>query len=334
MERILSKDEIAELLSAVRAGEIAVEGEAGPANKPSKANKLDLVFSHSSRKCKFDNFDIILDTFARNFSISLTNCLQHSTLVKREAIEAYEFEGFLQRLSGHEAIGIIHLDPLRWGGLLIFNDALSHYLVENLLGGCTDVQQPLPNRPLTAIERSVLKNSFGDACLDLEKAFNPLEKLESSLVKIERNPRLVNIVPPDTQVIVCRLTVSIRKMTGEISLAIPLPALEPLREKMRDQMGPLNKKIDQNWQNQVEAALSEMETEIAAQLGQIALTVRDILNLQAGDIIDLGRDPSGPLSVLVEGKPKFIAQAGALKGKKAIRLTERIEDPTKPPSTD
>lgn len=329
MERILSKEEIAELLSAVRAGEIAVEGVAIASNGASKANKLDLVFSHSTRKCKFDNFDIILDTFGRNYGISLTNCLQHSTLVKRDAIEAYEFEGFLQRLSGNEAIAIIRLDPLRWGGLLIINDALSFYLVEKLLGGNADAQQSLPDRPLTAIERSILKKSIEDACVDLEKAFLPLETLQSSLVKIESNPRLVNIVPPDTQVVVCRYTVKVRQMTGEIRLAIPLPSLEPLRAKLRDQMGPLNKKADHNWRKQFESALTEMETEISAQLAQIALPVRDILNFQVGDIIDLGRDPSGPLAVLVEGKPKFIAQAGAIKGKKAIRLAERIKDQKK-----
>lgn len=334
MERILSKDEIAELLSAVRAGDVAVDGELTTSGGVSKANKLDLVFSHSTRKCKFDNLDIILDTFARNYGISLTNCLQHSTLVKREAIEAYEFEGFLQRLKSNEAIGIIHLDPLRWGGLLIFNDALAFYLVEKLLGGNADAQQTLPDRPMTAIERSVLKRSFSDACLDLEKAFLPLEKLDSSLAKIESNPRLVNIVPPDTQIVVCRFSVKIRNLTGEIRLAIPLPSLEPLRTKMRDQMGPLNKATDSSWQSHVEAALPDMEMDITAQLAEVALPVRDILNFQVGDIIDLGKDPSGPLLVLVEGKPKFVARAGAFKGKKAVRLTERIKDKTNPQPTD
>jgi flagellar motor switch protein FliM len=334
VERILSKDEIAELLSAVRAGDVVVEGELSAAGGGPKVNTLDLVFSHNSRKCKFENFDIVLDTFARNYSISLTNCLQHSILVQREAIEAYEFEGFLQRLSGHEAIGIISLEPLRWGGLLIFSDALSLYLVEKLLGGNADAQQTLPDRPLSAIERSVLRRSFDDACLDLAKAFLPLEKLDSSLVKIEGNPRLVNIVPPDTQVVVCRFTVSIGEWSGKISLAIPLPALEPLREKMRDQMGPLNKKTDQGWKQKFEDALTDMETDIAAQLAQIALPVRDILNFQIGDIIDLGQDPSGPLSVLVEGKPKFIARAGVFKGKKAVRLTERIKSQINSQSKD
>ncbi len=334
MERILSKNEIAELLSAVRAGEIVVEGSVNSAEAGPRVNQLDLVFSHNNRKCKFENIDIILDTFARNYGISMTNCLQHSTLVRREAIEAYEFDGFLQRLKNNEAIGIIKLDPLRWGGLLIFNDVLSFYLVEKLLGGNADSQPKPPNRALTAIECTVLKRSFGDACLDLEKAFLPLEKLVSSLVKIECNPRLVNIVPPDTQIVVCRFSVKIRSMTGEIRLVIPLPTLEPLRAKMRDQMGPLSKSTDQNWKKQVEETLPDMEMTITAQLARIGLPVRDILNLQVGDIIDLGRDPSGPLCVLVEDKPKFIARAGVQKGKKAIRLTERITEKTHPQLID
>ena len=328
MERILSKNEIAELLTAVRAGDIAVDGEFSTSGGAAKANKLDLVFSHSTRKCKFDNLDIVLDSFARNYGVSLTNCLQHSTLVKREAIEAYEFEGFLQRFKSNEAIGIIQLNPLRWGGLLIFNDALSFYLVEKLLGGNADAQQTLPDRPLTAIERSILKRSFNDACLDLEKAFLPLEQLDCSLVKIESNPRLVNIVSPETQVVVCKFTVKIRNLTGEIRLAIPLPSLEPLRAKMRDQMGPLNKTSDSSWRKQIEGVLPDMEMDITAQLAEIALPVRDILNFQVGDIIDLGRDPSGPLLVRVEDKPKFVARAGVFKGKKAVRLTERVKSKT------
>lgn len=330
MERILSKDEIAELLKAVRAGDIAVDGITGGSGGSIRAKQLDLIFSHSARKCKFDNFDIILDNFARNYGNSMTNCLQLSTTIRRESLEAYEFEGFLQRLKSNEAIGIIKLDPLRWGGLLIFNDLLSFYLVEKLLGGNADATPVPPDRPLTTIECSVLKRSFGDACLDLEKAFAPLEKLVSSLVKIECNPRLVNIVPPDTQVVVCRFTVKVRSTTGEMRLVIPLPTLEPLRAKMRDQMGPLSKSPDQNWKKQVEEALPDLETEITAQLARLALPVRDILNLQVGDIIDLGRDPFGPLCVLVEDKPKFIARAGVHKGKKAIRLTERITEKNHP----
>jgi flagellar motor switch protein FliM len=326
VERILSKEEISELLSAVREGDIAVDQEPGAPVAETQVRHLDLLFSHGTRQCKFDNLDIIIDTFARNYGISLTNCLQRSVTVKRTAIETYEFENFLQRLGDKDAIAIVRLDPLRWGGLLIFSGELAHYMVEKLLGGHTEEETAPPLRPLTTIERHVLQGICNDACLDLEKAFLPLEKLTCSVVKIESNPRLVNIVPPETLVIVGRFTATLRNLSGGITLAVPLPSLEPLREKMREQMAPLTKKTDLTWRKQLGAEITEMEAEVAAQLVEISLPVRDILNFQVGDIIDLGRNPSAPLALLVEGKTKFHAQAGVVKGKKAIRLLSRAEE--------
>jgi flagellar motor switch protein FliM len=330
VERILSKEEIAELLSAVREGDIAVDHETCVPMAETQVRQLDLLFSHGTRQCKFDNLDIILDTFARNYGISLTNCLQRSVAVKRTAIETYEFDNFLQRLGDRDAIAIVRLDPLRWGGLLIFGGKLTHYMVEKLLGGHADDEPTSPQRPLTTIERHILKGVYNDACLDLEKAFLPLEKLTSSLVKIESNPRLVNIVPPETLVMVGRFTATLRNLAGEITLVVPLPSLEPLREKMREQMAPLTKKTDITWRKHIGGEITGMEAEATAQLAEISLPVRDILNFQVGDIIDLGRDPSAPLALQVEGKTKFYAQAGVVKGKKAIRLLSRAEEGKKP----
>jgi flagellar motor switch protein FliM len=330
VERILSKDEIAELLSAVRDGDIAVEKEGPEPVGKKQVRQLDLLFSQSSRHGKFDNLDIILDSFARNYGISLTNCLQRSATVKRKSIDTYEFDNFLQRLGDRQAIGIVRLDPLRWGGLLIMSCELAFFMVEKLLGGYFDQKSVLPNRPLTTIERHVLQGAFNDACLDLEKAFQPLEKLDSALVKVETNPRLVSIVPPDTLVIVCNYAVNLRDLSGEITLVLPLPSLEPLRDKLREQMAPLTKKIDPAWLSRIGAEILDMEAEVAVRLTEVGLSVRDILNLQVGDIIDLDRTPTAPLTLLVEGKPKFLAQAGAIKGKKAVRLMKPAEEP-KPP---
>ncbi|MEZ4598791.1 MAG: flagellar motor switch protein FliM [Syntrophotaleaceae bacterium] len=327
MERILSKEEIAELLSAVQDGDIDVDPvESGGPYGEKQVRQLDLLFAQSSRQCKFDNLDIIMDSFGRNYGISLTNCLQSSVTVKRTAIETYEFDNFLQRLGEREAIGLIRLDPLRWGGLFIMSGELAFFIMENLLGGKVEQKRPAPNRPLTTIERHVLKGVFDDACLDLEKAFLPLEKLNSLLVKIENNPRLVNIVPADTLVIVCRFKVTLRKLEGQLTLVLPLPSLEPLRDKMREQMAPMAKKSFSAWRETIGEEVVEMEAEVVAQLAEIALPVRDILNFQVGDIIDLGRDPSAPLTLLVEGRPKYLVQAGVTKGNKAVRVLKRAEE--------
>ena len=90
-----------------------------------------------------------------------------------------------------------------------------------MLGGSTDVKPVALQRGLTAIEMNVLRGLMIDACLDLQKAFRPLEDLTATLVNIEANSHMVNIVAPDTDVMVAEFDVTVDKTPGKISLMIP-----------------------------------------------------------------------------------------------------------------
>jgi len=50
------------------------------------------------------------------------------------------------------------------------------------------------------------------------------------------------------------------------------------------------------------------------------------MNLEIGDIIQLDRDATIPLDILVEGIPKFKGIPGLVKGNRAIRITESMFD--------
>lgn len=326
MDRILSKEEIAELLCAVREGEIDMASEDDPPEAKREVSKLDLTRISGQGHRRIGNLDIILDAFAQNCSISMANRLQRSVSVRRGSIESMAFDRLLKSFSGRGAIGILRLDPLRWGGLFTFDDRLSFYLVESLLGGGAENRLMVPDRGLTPIEMHVVKGTISDACLDLAKAFRPLEKLEASLAKIERDPRLVNIVPPDAQVLVARFTVSINSLSGEMTLVIPHASLEPLREKLREGVSPFMNARGDSWRTHFVRELTQMESDVAVQVGTVVLPVRDILNFQVGDVIEIGCDPSAPLRILVEGKTKFAGQAGLRNGRKAVRLTSRISN--------
>ncbi len=325
MERILTKEEITELLSAVRHGDLPLESEPEVEEPTSgrEISKIELVRVQGQGRWRVASFDMVLDALARNFGISLTNRLQQSVTVRRTAIQTMEFDPFLQQLSGREANAILRLEPLRYGGVLSLDETFAFALVEILLGGSGEGRAKVPDRALTAIESNILKGVVGDACQDLAKSFRSLENLQASLVKIVGNPRLVTIVPPDAVVMVAQFTVTIHRLTGKMSLVIPLAALEPLREKLR-QEAAFPSAGGGNWMPLVQNELAEMEVALTARLGVIRLPVREILNFRVGDIIDLNSDPDVSLNVLVEEKPKFLGAAGTRNGRKAVRLGKRI----------
>lgn len=324
MERILSKEEIAELLSAVRDGDIEVEAESEGTQTKRAVTRIDLVGAGGAGRYRINNFDIILDAFTRNYSLSLSSRLQRSVTIKRGKLDYMEFDPFLQQLNEHNALGVIKLDPLKSAGLFIFDGALSFSFLEAMLGGSTDVKPVALPRALTAIEMNVLRGLMNDACIDLQKAFRPLEELTATLVNIEANSRMVNIVAPDTDVMVAEFDIMVDKTPGKVSLMIPFFSLEPFREKLKDGILAITSLRGDDWSRTLQSDLARMKSAVTGQFAEISLSVRDILNFQVGDIIDLNCDPGSPISVLVENKPKFQGLVGVRNGKKAVRVTGRI----------
>lgn len=325
MERILSREEISELLSAVRQGDLDSGEEASPAEPRRQVRRFDLVQAPGLSRWKIPNLDLIIDAFGRNYAISLTNRLRRPVLATLAGIESVGFEVALQQVSANSAIGVLNLDPFKTGGLLIIDGGLAFPLLEILLGGTADNRHEPPNRPLTAIEMHLLRSVMDDSCADLAKAVDPLERLNPSLVKLENSLRLVNIVTPEAGVLMARFNINIDRLSGAIWLMIPHASLEPLRERLRDSVLSVSTQASEAWPGQLEAGVRQLQTSLRVQIGEVGLNVRDILNFQVGDIIDLGCPPSAPLKVLVEDRPKFWAQAGVRNGNKAIRISGKIE---------
>lgn len=319
MERILSQAEIAELLSAVREGDISPEPDQVSFEAPSAVSRLDLVRAHAAGQIRINNLDLILDSFARNFAISLTNRVQQPMTIKRAGIESSECELFLHNLPTAVAIGAYKLEPLRWGALLTFDANLAYGLVEVQLGGTLDGKRRNLDRALSAIEMNILHNAFADASQDLAKALGDLTDVQISLLQLHSNPRLVNIIPGEAMTVVATLDVEINKCQGKMQLVLPTSVLDPLREKLQAGREALRGKND-TWRKVLTRELEQVPTQISAQLGKITLEMRDFLNFQVGDVIDLPWKPSDPLTVMVEGQPKYMAHAGVRNGNKALRI--------------
>lgn len=325
MERILSKEEIADLLSAVRHGEVEIEPPEEEASAPAAVSRIDLFRAQGPENWKLPNFDLILDAFARNYSISLANRLQRSAVVKLAGFESMTFETLLQRLTGRGAIGIVELDPLRGSGMVIFDERISYALVEMVLGGAPE-KANIPERAMSAIELNVIRDVISDTCPDLEKSFAQMQTIKASLLKVESNLRLLSHIPRDAGVIVAHYQSTLDSVEGELSLVIPHSALEPLVEKQREQAMPMSAGRTSQWQRAILGEFDQMEVEVEAQLAKISLRVRDILNFEVGDVIDLNCGPDSPLKLLVEGRPKFKGIAGVQAHKKAILVTGAIPD--------
>jgi len=324
VDRILSKEEIAELLSAVKHGEIETIAEVPPPASERAVRGLNLVGGRGLSRWKIPNLDIIFEAIGRSYGITLTNRLQRQVTVKYTGSDSLGFGDYLETVPSNAAIGLLDLEPFKSGALLIYNGDLAFFLLEVILGGAVKKIVPL-QRPLTVIETNLLKGLMDSLCPDLKKSFDPVEKLRPALLKVETNPKLVNIVPPEAGILVVTFGVNLEKLSGVMTLVLPHASLEPLRDKLRESTLSVELRNSDEWPALLASGMTALPVEMSVQVGDVVVMVRDILNFQEGDIIDLGCAPNVPLKVLVEGRPKFLATAGTQNGNKAIRIVNRME---------
>ena len=319
MEKILSKAEIEALLNAVFEGRIEPEKELSKA-EGAVAN-YDLINS-DAQKGSVPNLDIIYDSFIRSNRVNLSNRLRKSVEIKKVGARSYKFDDFLQTLPTPVCMGIFKIEPLKGAALISFDSTLVLSLVDSLLGGTGSAKVPIANRMFTSIELRLMEKIVGDALQDFEKAWAPLYATHMSLLRMETNPRLVNIVPPEYQIVTMTLKIQIDDVSGNVMFAVPFMTIDPIRDKLKTGMQFDLMAIDPQWSFRLTSELMEAPMEASVEMGNANITLRELLDLAPGDTIMLDKASSSDMVVKVEGVPKYFGVPGIRHGNKAIQISK------------
>lgn len=319
MEKILSKAEIEALLNAVFEGRIEPEKELAKAE--GSVATYDLV-NADSHKGFVPNLDIIYDSFIRYNRVNLSNRLRKSVEIKKVGARSYKFDDFLQTLPSPVCMGIFKIEPLKGAALISFDSTLVLSLVDSLLGGTGSAKVPLANRMFTSIEIRLMEKIVGDALQDLEKAWAPLYATRMNLLRMEMNPRLLNIVPPEYQIVTMTLKIQIDDVSGNMMFAVPFMTIDPIRDKLKTGMQFDLMAIDPQWSFRLSSEILEAPMETTVEMGNASITLRELLDLAPGDTIMLDKACSSEMVVKVEGVPKYFGIPGIKHGNKAIQISK------------
>ncbi len=320
MEKILTKAEIEALLNAVFDGRVEPERELSRA-EAGKAVPYDLINSEA-HKGYVPNLDIIYDSFIRYNRVNLSNRLRKAVEIKKIAANAYKFDDFLQTLHSPVCMAIFKIEPLKGAALICFDSALVLCLVDSLLGGSGGGKLPtLQNRIFTSIEVRLIENIAKDVLQDMEKAWTPLYSTHMNLLRMEMNPRLVNIVPPEYQIVTMSLQIQIEEIVGNMVFAIPFMTIDPIRDKLKTGMQFDLMAIDPQWASRLTSGLIEAPLELSVEIGKTAITLRELLDLAPGDTIMLDKPSSSEIDVYIESVSKFMGVPGISHGNKAVQIS-------------
>lgn len=265
--------------------------------------------------------------FGRNFGAALSALLRTIVEVKLTSVDQLTYSEFVFSLENPTCFNLINAEPLEGQLILDINPSLLFPIIDRLLGGGNNVSPPA-RRPLTEIELRLVGRITDLFLGEMRHAWDNVQTLTLSVDRVESNPQLVQIVPPNEVVVLISFELTLGEVRGMMNLCIPFNSIERIGNKLSANnwvtysKKPATRESMQHITDQISGAVVELVVDLA----ETEISTADLLGLRVGDIVATEKDVNSPLIVSLEGQPKFLCSAGAFKGRKAIQVIDPIEE--------
>ena len=326
MEKILSQDEVDALLRGVTDGDVETEAEEieelqdGPV-------PYDLGNQEWVIRGRMPTLDVIHQQFSRLFRLALSELLRKSVEVTITNQSVLKFAEFTKRLPVPAYLQIISMEPLRGTAMIATDAATVYLLVDHFFGGAGQTHVKPEGQDFTLIEQRVMRRVMAMGLKDLQKSWEPVQKVEIKTVRAEMNPQLASIVLPADVVIVVTLGIELGSSVGDLHLCLPYAMLEPIRDRLQVSFQSDFYEVDHGWVRRFSNRIKDVPVHIAVTLGEAALSVEELMNFKIGDVITLNQSTTQPLMATVEGVPKFLGFPGTTKGMQSFQIQEMLSIP-------
>lgn len=265
------------------------------------------------------------EAFARNFGASLSGFLRTIVEVRVAACEQMTYGEFVSGLPNPTSYNLIQTDKLEGQMCLEISPLIIYPIIDRLLGG-TNQDLFIPQRPMTPIEQRLISNVLGRGLEALSEAWSSVRELEFNIVAHESNPQLVQIVPPNEVVMVIGLEMRMSSRAGTMNLCIPYNVIEPVMEDLSSQSWFAVTRSDDSKESEerINKNLDQSGVQASVAIANTTITLKELSELQVGDLIETTHDAKSPSVLNIEGEPKFLVEVGQHRNNRAVRVIRAI----------
>jgi flagellar motor switch protein FliM len=333
-DEVLSQAEVESLLSVMESHTAKAGAPGGGAAAPGQATAerptvrprekvMPYDFKRPERvgKEQMRALQSLHEGFGRNFGAALSALLRSIVEVKLTSVDQLTYGEFVFSLENPTCFNLLRAEPLEGNLILDINPSILYPIIDRLLGGGKDAG-PVSRRPLTEIELRLVGRITGLFLHELRHAWEGVLPLKLSVDRVESNPQLVQIVPPNEVVVLVSFELTLGELRGMINLCIPFNAIERVSSRITSNSWVTYGKTSATNETRamIGQRLDQSEVEVIVTLAETHITTSDLIGLRVGDIITTDKDIHLPLDVSVQGEAKFHASVGSYKGCKAIRI--------------
>lgn len=331
MNEILTNEEIDTLLQMFRTEGGAVEAEpslrapvaaVAVAKDERVVSPLDLLKPNRLGREQMRGIERYFESAGKFLSATISDRLRLDTRCDCVAVEQVRFGTWLDQLPGPVAIYQLQMEPWKLPVLFTASTSLLYGAVDRILGGSGRVQK-VP-KDFTAAEHTVAEALVGP-CLDrIVESLADVVKLKWSVQNRFCNPSLAQILPSQDVVLSVYFQTAGDFLIGDLRLMIPFASIEPLLDRFGRDAAAVAR--PGSMKDSVAQTVRHVPLDVAVQLGGARIRLRQLLDLQAGDVIPLQARLGQPAVVPVQGKPKFTGHVGRIGNRLGIQVADVMGD--------
>ncbi len=302
-----------------------------PGKRDKKIQAYNFWFPARFSKDQMRAVELIHEDLSERLTTSLPTFLRTNVRPHLVHIEQGRFHDFIKDFSPNTLFHLISLAPLPGHMILTMSMNVSYLILEQRLGG--KIEGRFTERQLTEIDQSLLRGLVEHMLGDIKGAWSKVISLEPSLEDSTVNQHWVQMMMGNERVLLLTIEINIQGVTGTISIFIPYNMLKPITDILNPHIWIAGRKENQFNPDSRQIAMQAMmkaSLPVTVILGSAELTLKNLMSLSVGDVIELDAALDNPLTVQVANKKQFqarVGKSGKRMGVQIIRVYRERDEP-------
>lgn len=320
-EKLLSDEEVDALMDGVSAGDVGT-GSQLPAGV---VVPYDLTNQDRIVRGRMPVLESIHERFVRYLQTGMESMVQCPVEVLAEGMHTVKVADYVHSLGVPVSLNFLDVDPLPGEALVIFDPVLVFTVVDLYFGGDGKPRGLVAGRDFTPTETRVTQLVLNQIFQDLKHAWEPVLSVEFKHLRSEANPQFSSIASSREMLVISSFRLELGDVGGEFQVGLPLSMLEPIRGLLDGGQQKSKQDTEERRLQALQQKLQEADVEMFGTVAETELTLRDVFNLKAGDVIPVTLPER--VTLQAGSRPLFHGTFGVSQGHNAVKITGRINDP-------
>jgi flagellar motor switch protein FliM len=295
----------------------------GPVRSSAEPQAYDFSRPNRFSRDHVRALQIVNDTFARQLATVLSTTLRTASTATVSSVTQMTYDEYIRRTPNPSLLAVLSLEPLPGAGVFQLPLGIAMGVIDRLLGGTGT--GPQPERALSDIETSLLRDLVQRIVHELGYAFESLARLQPEVLSLESDAQFMQLASPSEAVVDVSYDVRIGDEDASATLCLPFSTVNPALEQVRTPGGRSTRSGAEirRYGDQVAAGMQGAAVDVTVRFSEVSLSPREILELAVGDVLPLRHAVTAPLQVCAADVPYAYAVPGSSGQRLACRVVEK-----------